>query len=250
MYYNHNFHMVKILLMPVLALFLCLTVPAAANELLAVKNVPDAETLELSDGALVHLADVKAPYEAALAEKAHVALAQLSEHKNIRIEELGLDRRGRKIARVYADKIWLEAALVKAGLVFVYATSASDRADELLQLEAEARNARRGLWEDPAYRDTPAEEATKRSGHFAFVTGEVVEVARHRDKTYINFGPDWRTAFTIILDARMQHALKKNGIDTEDLRGKRLRVRGLVESYFGPAITPVHAAQVELLNSN
>ena len=68
--------------------------------------------------------------------------------KDVTVQTFGLDRYGRTIGDVYLpDVTMLNKELVKAGLAWWYCKYSADQT--LAQLEIEAREARRGLWQDP-----------------------------------------------------------------------------------------------------
>ncbi len=63
------------------------------------------------------------------------------------------DRYGRSVGRVWAGATDVIAAMVRDGAAWVYRRYSQDRS--LLQLEAEAKSARRGLWGLPEAERTP-----------------------------------------------------------------------------------------------
>lgn len=68
--------------------------------------------------------------------------------KDVTVQTYGLDKYGRTIGDVYLpDGILLNKELVKAGLAWWYCKYSADQS--LAQLEIEAREAKRGLWQDP-----------------------------------------------------------------------------------------------------
>jgi micrococcal nuclease len=68
--------------------------------------------------------------------------------KEVTVQTYGLDKYGRTIGDVYLpDGTMLNKELVKEGLAWWYCKYSADQS--LAQLEIEAREARRGLWQDP-----------------------------------------------------------------------------------------------------
>ena len=55
----------------------------------------------------------------------------------------------------------------------------------------------------------PADKAEGREGHFAFVSGLVLDAARVKNKVYLNFGADWREDFTIVIVAHDLAAFRR-----------------------------------------
>ena len=68
-----------------------------------------------------------------------------------------------------------------------------------------------------------------------------------RDRLYLNFGPDYRTDFTIAI-ARRDLKLFGRDFDGKALEGKTLRVRGWLKSVNGPMIEATHPEQIEMVN--
>jgi hypothetical protein len=73
------------------------------------------------------------------------------------------------------------------------------------------------------------------------------------ERIYLNFGADWRTDFTVEIQARDAKAfgLKKNAVDgawfREAYLGKKLRVRGQLRPINGFQVRVTHPLQLEVL---
>ena len=229
--------------------FSMLCTHALASPTFKIASVHADGTLQLDDGSVVRLAGIK------LGPKGHSALAALCGDRNLLVEGTAPERHSGQWAQVYAldqsgKKTWVQKALIESGQAFVLPmTEAEDFLEPLLLAEKSARASKIGLWRDPAYVDWPADQASDRIGAYAFVVGTVTDVTRHKDKTYLNFGDDWRTDFSVVLSPRVARDLKRAALDAESLHGKKLRIRGMVERSFGPMIAPQHAEQIELLET-
>ncbi len=110
---------------------------------------------------------------------------------------------------------------------------------EMLAAEHEGRN--RGLWRANCCRMLVADAAEKGLNSWRIVRGTVHEVAARRDVTYINFGADWRTDFTVVIPTRLARDMA-----LAELAGREIEVRGYISWRFGPSITLSHAAQIRL----
>ena len=260
-----------------------------AGESGRVVDVVDGDTLWLDDGLAVRLVGIQAPKLALgrasfrdwpLAEEARAALATMCLGETVALYYGGVrrDRHGRALAHVAVhrrwpisergdeanadgrqdeanadgrqDGLWLQRAMLEAGLARVY-SFADNRAlvAELLAFEANARAAGRGIWGHPFYRiRTPAQVAGD-VGSFQLVEGRVSAAAKVRGRLYLNFGDDWRQDFTISVAPRdrrpFEVAWGKDAI--EDAAGRLLRVRGWIDSYNGPMIEATHPEQIEWL---
>lgn len=80
-------------------------------------------------------------------QKARQATVALCFNKKVRIEKSGVDRYGRTLAYVYVDDLCVNNELLKQGLAWHYVEYNHDTA--LMQLEADARSRKIGLWSIP-----------------------------------------------------------------------------------------------------
>jgi endonuclease YncB( thermonuclease family) len=188
-----------------------------------------------------------------LATRARDALAALVDGATVRLEPSArdVDRYGRLLAHAWlGDGRWLQGELLRAGLAQIATTADSrERAAEMLAIEAEARAARRGLWASPVYAVRTPMEVRDDIGGFAVVEGAVVGARRVKKRVYLNFGADWRDDFTVTVDAANLALFEAAGLDPLALAGRRIRVRGWVERYNGPAIEATHPEQIEVLGA-
>ena len=117
----------------------------------------------------------------------------------------------------------------------------------LLRIEAQARAAGRGLWADPAYRIRTPADAGDALDSFQIVEGRVEAAALVHNGGYYNFGPDYKTDFTLSFSREALQRLQENGIVFKSLQGVRLRARGWLRSFNGPLIDITHPEQIEVL---
>jgi len=235
--------------------------PMAAGGHLNVARVIDGDTVALDDGRVLRLAGIMAPKAAeapalhALAEAARDAVAALAQGGLHQVTFFGRDRHDRLLAHAQADDgRWLQGELLAAGLARV-ATAPEQRAHaaDMLRIEAAARAAGRGLWRHQRFRVLDVDEAGQFIGGFQLVEGTVLAVGRARGRIYLNFGSDWRTDFTVVVDQRSldQLAGRADGERRavgERLVGQRVRVRGWIKSFNGPLIEANHPEQIELID--
>ena len=225
-----------------------------------VTEVIDGDTLGLGDGGTVRLAGIEAPKPPPgrrqdgawpLAAAAQTALGELALGKAVTLAYGGTreDRYGRHLAQVYrADGLWLQGELLRRGLARVHTVEDNRaRAAEMLALERGARAARRGLWAERAYRIRRPEEASADADSFQLVQGTVLKAAVVRGQGYLNFGPDYRSDFTVVVPARARRLLAETGIDVAALAGRRVLVRGWIMLRNGPMIELTHPDAIELL---
>jgi endonuclease YncB( thermonuclease family) len=111
--------------------------------------------------------------------------------------------------------------------------------------EAAARAGRLGIWRHPAYRIRDAGRAEWARGYQIYAG--VVRMASDRGRRiYFNFGEDFRADFTATAE-RARFRRWRRPIDLEAIVGRRMEVRGYVESINGPSIELRHELQLRLL---
>jgi hypothetical protein len=223
---------------------------ACPTELVADRLVsvsPEGD-LRLASGRVARLADLRLPDEAP-ARKA--ALGWLREHGGA---ALGLyvgpaDRWGRvpvRAAPEAAPSADFAEGLVRAGFALVDPGEAEELCRPgLLQSEAEARRGRIGLWRGEAHQPIAAEAEERlreRVGRFAIVEGRIAQVGERGTRTYLNFGRRWAEDFTVVLPKPTWAQITSQGHSALSLRGRRIRVRGVLEAWNGTALT-IHAPE-------
>jgi endonuclease YncB( thermonuclease family) len=222
--------------------------------------ITDGDTLTLEDGREVRLVGIQAPKLPLgrpdfptwpLAEDAKAALGELALGRRLRLYYGGaaLDRYGRALAHLVDESgVWIQGAMIERGMARTY-SFADNRAlvPELLRREAAARAERRGIWALAWYRVRRPEETVADIDSFQLVEGRVLAVAERRAHTYLNFGADWRTDFTLSLDARARRLFERAALPPAGFEGRRLRARGWIESFNGPLIEITHPEQIEVL---
>lgn len=213
----------------------------------------------LDGAAEVRLADILAPRTEPLAgasepfaEQARDALQSLLAGDLALSDAAPADRWGRRVVRAAGKGgVSLAEALLRRGAARVHPeTDEYDVIRRLLECEAEARKASRGLWRMPEYRVRDALNADGAIGGYHLVEGAVASAEKHGPRVYLNFGEDYRTDFTASAKSTLARRWRSTGsVDLESLGGARLRVRGYVASINGPSIELTHPMQIERLDS-
>lgn len=230
-----------------------------------VVEVVDGDTVLLDDGRHVRLVGIQSPklplgrpgFEAwPLAEEAKAALSALTLGRDVGLGYGGRrnDRHGRALAHLYlldeagGAGLWVQGALLEAGMARVY-SFADNRAliGEMLASERRARTLSRGIWADPFYAVRTPDGVDGHDGGFQIVEGIVLKAALVKGRVYLNFGADWKSDFTVTLAPAVRRVFEAEGIDPLVYDGKRVRVRGWIESYNGPMIEASHPEQIEVI---
>ena len=135
------------------AILLCsLALTAFADTLQGrVVTIADGDTITVLDADKVQhkirLTGIDAPEKAqAFGNKSKQALADMVFGKDVQVEDHGKDKYKRTLGRVLVNGIDANAEMVRQGYAWVYRKYSKN--PDLLRLEAEAREAKRGLWVD------------------------------------------------------------------------------------------------------
>ena len=149
-----------------------------------------------------------------------------------------INRLGHEMAHVVRKNgnVWLQGALIANGLAQAWPTPVNpELASRMYVLEDNARRAGLGMWAaDSQYRLLNALDDMPNLDRFAVVEGVVKSVSMVSNVTYLNFGDDWKTDFTVGVASPVRQILLRNNVDLQKLQGQRLRVRGWLRFYNGP----------------
>lgn len=232
-----------------------------------VAAVIDGETLKLEDGTEVRLIGALSPRARdadppagtwALENEATKALSDLVLGKRVKLAFGGrrIDRYGRKLAHVYlpsgaADE-WVQGALLDEGMARAYGLPESFICGkELLAHEAIARGSKLGLWANGIYAPKPAERPSylmALRGKYERVVGKVEDVGVTKSATYLNFGPDRHTDFTVRIGKKVLAAEPGFANRVAGLKGVHVSVRGWIDRWDGPFMELADPAEIEVLD--
>jgi endonuclease YncB( thermonuclease family) len=212
----------------------------------------------LSDGRALLLEGIRLPLGAA--DKAPRQFADQARATLLTLARDGLvtgaavapkqDRYDRVRVQGFTETMWLQRALLEQGLARV--SISPDRrecADALYGFEALARNARRGIWANNAYRIRGNRDDWRSDiGNFTLIEGRVSRVTVRDDRIVLDFSTDGRTGLLGVVTGDDRRIFRQAG-DPAALEGRRVRVRGVVQDVQGrPQIALGSAAQLELLD--
>lgn len=223
--------------------------------------VVDGDTVILDDGRQVRLVGIQAPKlplgrpgfkEWPLAEEAKSALEDLVLGGRVTLKYGGqkVDRHNRLLAHLFTeDGTWVQGALLAAGFARVYSFP-DNRAlvRDMLVRERRSREMEQGIWSHPYYGVLDPDASAQQLDQYALVEGRVMDVAVVRGRTFLNYGSDWRTDFTVSIATRDWQRFEEAGISANDYLGRRIRVRGWLKSRNGPMIDVTHPEQIEVLS--
>ena len=222
-----------------------------------VSTIVDSRTFRLQDGREVRLAGIEPIVISQQKTRGQTALEKLIADREVKLrgEDDTPDRYGRQPAFVFVDQseIAVQSLLLMQGEALVSATIANrDCASSLTAAEAEARQAKRGIWAGSAViknAESPG-DILARIGQFTVVEGKVLSVRQAGATTYINFGRRWTQDFAVTISRRAVQSFEAAGISLKSLENKRIRVRGWIEARGGPRIEALRVGQIEVVGSN
>lgn len=224
-----------------------------------VKEVVDGDTIELASGERVRYIGINAP-ESEYPEKpvepfgqeATEANRRLVAGRTVRLEfdVQRKDRYGRLLAYVYVDSLFVNAELVKRGYAYAYTWPPNVKhADLFVRLQQEARKAGRGLWRaKPLTQAIDHHEAQEYIGQYMTVKGKVLSTYDSGKAVYLNFGPDYRTDFTVVIFRAYLPNFTVQGVDpVSSYRGKAIKATGTIREYNGPEVIIRDPSQIEVM---
>ncbi len=232
----------------------------------AVARVIDAATVVLDDRSEVRLQGLVVPSSADAGAvsgswppeaAARAALERLVGGRTVALAFAGprTDRWGRILAHLFVDdgsaQSWVQGRLVEAGHARVFAPPGGEACVEaLIEREAAARQADRGLWANAAYHVRPADrpsELARYVGTFQLVRGRIEQAVGSRTPI-LRFASaevpsiaGRERGFRAVI--RQPGAIAAFGAPRA-LVGRDVLVRGWVEARSGPEIEVVSSGQV------
>jgi endonuclease YncB( thermonuclease family) len=227
-----------------------------------VAAVVDPRSFRLQDGREVRLAGIEpATSEKPLSGKSLAngtpALAAILTNREVKLrgEDDTPDRYGRQSAYVFLvpSETLVQSELLAQGEALVAATvTDKECAAALMAAEAAARQAKRGVWGDPAAiknSESPG-DILAGIGRFMLVEGKVLSVRQAGATTYLNFGRNWTRDFAVTISRRVLAVFEAAGVAPKSLENRRIRVRGYVEARGGPRMELLRVGQIEVLGGN
>lgn len=230
-----------------------------------IASVTPEGDLRLGSGKLVALSSLRLPDE----PEAGAARAWLARHtgKPARVVAARReDRWGRTSARVMvqaeappgagskpeAVSLDLAQGLMEEGLALVDVGAGEALCQpELLAIEATAREGGLGLWAGDRYKPLPSEDAERlrgRVGRFGLIEGRVASVGERPQRTYLNLATAGAEQVTVTIPKRTWAIMVDKGFSAAGLKGRRIRVRGLIEDWRGVAVDVAVAELIEILD--
>ncbi|CAO4177573.1 DNA-binding protein [Methylorubrum aminovorans] len=161
------------------------------------------------------------------------------------------DRWGRRRADGIAgeaEPVDLAGGLVAAGLAYADPGEADALCRPALRtLEAAPRAAGLGLWAAGPLAATDAAVLSARAGRFAVVEGRILHVGERATRTYLDFTRRGEQGLTVTVQKRTWRILSEHGLSAATLKGRLVRIRGMVEIGRGPLIDLAGVESIEVV---
>ena len=233
-----------------------------------VREVVDGDTLFLKSGLKVRLSGIQAPKLSLgrshvkswpLGAEAKDALRLLTHGQKVGLYYSGLkrDRYKRALAQSFTltpqgePDLYLQEEMLRLGLARVYTwPDTFQDSERLYEAELKAREAGRGIWGLDRYkiRTPDPNNLAQDVDSFQIVEGVIISVAEIKGRIYMNFGADYKTDFTVVIDKAARKAFKNVDYDPLKLEGAKVRVRGWIEMNNGPSIWLTHPLPLQILD--
>ncbi|GEP04499.1 DNA-binding protein [Methylobacterium oxalidis] len=229
----------------------CRAAPARRD---AVREVASRGEVVLASGTRAVLGSLRWPDEAEVAAAAESWLAARRGRPLDVVVRGEADRWGRvRIDAAAADgeeTVDLAGGLVAEGLAHVDAGEGDALCrPALLRLEEAARRRGLGVWRRPVREAKDGAGLRAEAGRFVVAEGRIRSVGVRPSRTYLDFVRRGEDGLTVTVSKRTWRRLQEHGFDAAGLRGRAVRVRGVVEVWRGPVLDVASAEMIEVLDS-
>jgi endonuclease YncB( thermonuclease family) len=231
-----------------------------------VKGVDERLDIALADGRILHIAGLDPPRPTPdapgrdSAARDQLAAKLLGQNIGLLPVAQKPDRWGRipvlafqeTLSRVSSEPdSSLAVFLLRAGLARVKPQAEIRPClKEWLATEADARSRRLGLWADPYYAIIAADDSSgfaEKAATDVIVEGRLAEAASSQFGLRLKLGSGRGRGFSVIILQRNIKIFERASMNFNSLIGRSLRVRGLLDTRFGPQIEIASPDEIELI---
>lgn len=179
----------------------------------SVKDVAADGQMTLHDGTAMTMADWVFP------ARDISELAARVKGQKIQCQPVDTDRYGRAVCYLFDEQ---QTPIAAGPQAMAYSDKRYEHTQQALQQDRSSHFI------------IPSQEAENYLEHYAAVQGEVMSVTARRGGAYLNFGPDYKTDFTISVFGKAYKGRTPQA--WKALAGKKVIVRGWISRYNGPHI--------------
>ena len=160
------------------------------------------------------------------------------------------DKYGRLLAYVYLKNgEMVNEILAKEGYAYLLTYPPNVKyADKFRKAQIYARENEKGLWSKNIIKRISADDIetlNENIGDFVIVSGKVVNTFKSKSATYLNFGKDYKTDFTIVI---FKNNYESFDFDLEKhYLFKEIEISGKLKKYNGPEIILNDSASIKII---
>ncbi|MCF7893345.1 MAG: thermonuclease family protein, partial [Candidatus Omnitrophica bacterium] len=229
-----------------------------------VKEVIDGDTIILSNGKHLRYIGIDTPetrvkkgnkfvYDPQpFSREAAQFNKKLVEGKNVRIEfDIDKkDRYGRLLGYCFTDGTFVNKKLIEEGYAVLYTYPPNIKyVESLAEAQKYARKNDKGMW--GVYQTINHKQAHRFINQIRTIKGKVLTTYKSNKCTYLNFGSNYRTDFTVVIFNKDLDYFQKKGINPLDFyRGKLIEVSGKIREYNGPEIIVSSPEEIRVIADN
>ncbi|MBF0613318.1 MAG: thermonuclease family protein [Magnetococcales bacterium] len=240
-----------------LFLLVCLC-PPLYGEVVVVKQVLDGDTFITTTRQRVRVIGIDTPevgrgkgVDEPFAQQAKQLARDLLYQQQVTLTpgEESMDPFGRTLAYVtLPDGSDFAHHLLKQGLAMVRIFPPNlQHIPTYLNLEAEARRQKMGIWLPGSEYLLNPFEANKGLGHHRLVSGRVVHISQSRKRVYLHFGIHRQSDFTVGIRGDLWQTLfHAHGLNKNSLLGQRVLVRGKLYHRGGVSMNLDHPWEISV----
>ncbi|MCF7873313.1 MAG: thermonuclease family protein [Candidatus Omnitrophica bacterium] len=177
---------------------------------------------------------------------------ELVEGKSVRIEfDIDKkDRYGRLLGYCFVGDTFVNEKLTEEGYAVLYTYPPNIRyVDLLVQAQKKARQNNRGIW--GVYKTINHKQAGNYINQIRTVRGRVLNTYQSNNCTYLNFGSDYKTDFTVVIFNNTLDYFHNEKINPVSFyKGKMIEVSGRIREYNGPEIIVNSPEEIRIIDQN
>jgi micrococcal nuclease len=174
----------------------------------------------------------------------------LVENKFVRIEfdVEKYDRYGRILGYCFVGDSFVNARLLAEGYAVLSTRPPNVKyTDVFLQEQLNARGNKMGLW--GVYETIGVDEADDFINQIRTVRGRVLDTYNSHKAVFLNFGPDYKTDFTVVIFNDCVRFFRDAGIEPDIFyKGKVVEISGRIKAYNGPEIIVCIPQQIQVVD--
>jgi micrococcal nuclease len=247
----------------ILFFFLVACSPADYSEI-KVKEVIDGDTIILSTGEHLRYIGIDTPetrvkkgnkfvYDPQpFSREATQFNKKLVEGKIVKIEFdlVRKDRYGRLLGYCFIGGTFVNKKLIEEGYAVLYTYPPNLKyVDSLAESQKYARKNDKGIW--GVYQTINHKQAHKFINQIRTIKGKVLNTYKSDKCTYLNFGSNYKTDFTVVIFNNSLDYFHKKGINPVDFYpGKLVEVSGKIREYNGPEIIINSPEEIRVIVNN